>query len=64
MQVEIPFYRGIGRQRGGGFGTLAQVFAGRTSIPFLCKYIVQAAKRVVADSLDFAVPEVADVVGV
>ena len=24
-QVEIPFYRGIGRQRGRGFGALAQV---------------------------------------
>ena len=44
-QVEIPFYRGIGRQRGRGFGALAQVI-GRTAIPFLRRYIVPAARRV------------------
>ena len=47
-QVEIPFYRGIGRKRGRGFGALAQVI-GRTANPFLRKYIVPAAKRVGAD---------------
>ena len=31
-------------------------------MPFLRKYIVPAAKRVGADLLEFAVPEVADVV--
>ena len=60
-EVEIPFYRGVGRQRGRGFGALAQVI-GRTAIPFLRKYIVPAAKRVGADLLEFAVPEVAEVV--
>ena len=60
-QVEIPFYRGVGRQRGRGFGALAQVI-GRTAIPFLRKYIVPAAKRVGADLLEFAVPEIAEVV--
>ena len=60
-QIETPFYRGVGRQRGRGFGALAQVI-GRTAIPFLLKYIVPAAKRVGADLLDFAVPEVAEVV--
>ena len=60
-QVEIPFYRGIGRQRGRGFGALSQV-NGRTAIPFLRKYIVPAAKRVGADLLEFAVPEIAEVV--
>ena len=59
--LELPYYKGIGRQRGRGFGGLAQVI-GRTAIPFLRKYIVPAAKRVVADLLEFAVPEVADVV--
>ena len=57
-QVEIPYYRGVGRQRGRGF---AQVI-GRTAIPFLRKYIVPAAKRVGADLLEFAVPEIAEVV--
>ena len=60
-QVEIPYYRGVGRQRGRGFGALAQ-FIGRTAIPFLRKYIVPAAKRVGADLLEFAVPEIAEVV--
>ena len=60
-QVEIPFYRGVGRQRGWGFGALAQ-FIGRTAIPFLRKYIEPAAKRVGSDLLEFAVPEIAEVV--
>ena len=63
-QVEIPHYRAVGRQRGRGFGALAQV-SGRTAIRFLGgflrKYIVPAAKRVGADLLDFAVPEIAQV---
>ena len=60
-EVEIPFYRGVGRQRGRGFGALALVI-GRTAIPFLRKSIVPAAKRVDADLLEFAVPEIAEVV--
>ena len=60
-QVEFPYYRAVGRQRGRGFGALAQVI-GRTAIPFLRKYVVPAAKRVGADLLEFAVPEIAEVV--
>ena len=60
-QVEIPYYRGVGRQRGRGFGALAQVI-GRTAIPFLRKYIVPAAKRVGADLLEFAAPEIGEVI--
>ena len=41
-QVEIPYYRSVGRQRGRGFSALAQV-SGRTEIPFLRKYIVPNA---------------------
>ena len=59
--LELSYYKGIGRQRARSFGALAQVI-GRTAIPFLRKYIVPAAKRVVADLLEFAVPEVADIV--
>ena len=59
-QVEIPYYRGVGRQGGRGFGAIARVI-GRTAIPFLRKYIVPAAKRVGADLLEFAVPEIAEV---
>ena len=60
-EVEIPFFKGFGRQRGRGFGALAKVIE-RTAIPFLRKYIVPAAKRVGADLLEFAVPEIAEVV--
>ena len=60
-QVEIPYYRAVGRQRGRGFGALAQVI-GRTAILFLRKYIVPAAKRVGADLLEFAAPEIGEVI--
>ena len=58
--LQLPYYRGIGRQRGRGFGSLAQVI-GRTAFALLRKYIVPAAKRVGSDLLGFAMPEVADV---
>ena len=62
-QVEFPYYRAVGRQRGRGFRALAQVI-GRTAMPFLHKYVVPAAKRVGADLLEVAVPEIAEVVSV
>ena len=61
IQVELPFYRGFGRQRGWGFGACAKVI-GKTAILLLRKYIVPAGKRVGADMLEFAVPDIADVV--
>ena len=60
-QLEIPYYRGVGRQRGRGFGAFAQVI-GRTAIPILRKYIVPAAKRVGADLLELAAPEIREVI--
>ena len=60
-QIEIPFYRGNGGQHGRGFGALAQVI-GRSAIPFLRKYIVPAAKRIGADLLELAVPEIGEAV--
>ena len=60
-EVEVPFCRGVGRQRGRGFGALAQGI-GRTAIPFLRKYIVPAAKDLSADLLEFAVSKIAEVV--
>ena len=60
-QVEFPYYRGVGRKRGRGFGALAQVI-GRTAIPFLRKYVVPTAKRVGAGMLDFAAPEIGEVI--
>ena len=60
-QVEIPYYRGVGRQRGRGVGALAQVI-GRTAIPFLRKCIVPVAKRVGADLSEFAAPKIGEVI--
>ena len=60
-QVEIPFYRGIGRQRGQIFDALAEV-NGKTLIPILREYVVPAAKHLGADLLEFAVLEIAHVV--
>ena len=60
-QIEIPYYRAVGRQKGRGSGALAQVI-GRTAIPFLHKYIVPAAKRIDADMLEFAAPEIGEVI--
>ena len=60
-QVEIPYYRGVGRQRQRRFGALAQVI-GRTAIPFLHKYILPASKRIGADLLEFAAPEIGQVI--
>ena len=60
-QVKIPYYRAVGRQRGRGFGALAQVF-GRSAIAFLRKYIVPTAKRVGVGSLEFAAPELGEVI--
>ena len=58
-QVEIPYYKAVGRQRGRGFGALAPVI-GRTAIPFFRKYVVPAAKRIGADMLEFAAPEIGE----
>ena len=58
-QVEIPYYRAVGRQRGRGFGALAQV-VGKTSTPFLRKYVIPAAKRIGADMLEFAATEIGE----
>ena len=54
-QVEIPYYRGVGRQRGREFCAFAQVI-GRTAIPLLCKYVVPAAKCIGAGMLEFPAP--------
>ena len=59
-KVESPYYKAAGRQRGRGFGALAQVI-GRSAIPILRKYIVSDAKRVGTDLLKFAAPEIGEV---
>ena len=58
--ADLPYFRGHSRQRGRGFGALAQTL-GRTAIPFISKYVVPAAKRIGADLLGYAAPEIGDV---
>ena len=60
-QVEIPHWGGVGRQRGRGFGALAQVI-GKTAIPSLRENVVPAAKRIAADMLEFAAPKIGEVI--
>ena len=57
---DLLFFRGYSRQRGRGFGAFAQTI-GRTAIPFLRWYVVPAAKRVGADLLVIAAPEIGNV---
>ena len=59
--ADLPIFRGHARQRGRGFGALAQIL-GRTAIPFIKKYIVPAAKRIGADLFEIAAPEIGEVV--
>lgn len=59
-QAYLPYFRGHTRQRGRGFGALAQTL-GRTALPFLRKFVVPAAKRIGADLLEIAAPDIGDV---
>ena len=49
------------QERGRAFGALAQVI-GRTAFPFLRKYVVPVAKRIGSDMLEFAAPEIGEVI--
>ena len=59
--ANFSIFRGHARQRGRGFGALAQTLR-RTAIPFIKKYIVPAAKRIGADLFEIAAPEIGEVV--
>ena len=60
-QVKTPFCRTFDIQHWPGFGLLAHI-SGRTVISILRKNMVLAAKRVHADFLEFAAPDIAKVV--
>ena len=59
-ESDLPYFRGYSRQRGRGFGALAQTI-GRTAILFLRRYLVPAAKRVGADLIELAAPEIVNI---
>ena len=56
----LPYFRGYSRQMGRGFEALAKTI-GRTAIPFLRRYVVPADKRVGADLIELAAPEIGNV---
>ena len=49
-ELDLPYHKGVTRQRGRGFGALAQDI-GRTVVPFVKELIVPAARRLGADLL-------------
>ena len=57
--ANFPSLRGHARQRGRGFGALAQTL-GRTATPFIKKYIVPAPKRIGAELFEIAAPEIGE----
>ena len=54
-------FRGHPRQRGRGFGALAQTH-GRTAISFIRKYLVPAAKGIGAVLFEIGAPEIGKIV--
>ena len=60
-QLKIAFFSGISRERGRETGALPQVI-GRTRIPLLRKNVIPAAKRMGADLLEIAAPNIEGVV--
>ena len=60
-QMEVQFYRGVARQRRLESSSLAKGIR-KSAFPFLRKYIVLKAKRVGADLLEVAAPEIAQFV--
>ena len=59
--ANFPIFRGHARQRGRGFGALAQ-YVWKNAISFIQKFLVPAAKRIGADLFETAAPEIREVV--
>ena len=57
--ANFHIFRGQARQRGRGFGALAQTL-GRTAIPFIKKFIVSAAKKNGAGLFEIAASEIGE----
>ena len=52
----LPYFKGVPRQRGRGFGALARTVA-RTTLPILKKYVLPATKKIGRDVIESAIPE-------
>ena len=59
--ANFPIFCGTARQRGRGFGALAQTLW-RTAIPFIKKYIIPAEQIIGANLFEIADPEIGEVV--
>ena len=59
--IDMPYFKGIPRQRGRGLGALALSVA-RTAIPIFRNFIVPAAKKVGRDFIKSAVPEIGEAI--
>ena len=60
-QIQMPYFQGAARQRGRGLGSLA-LRLGRTALPIFKKFILPTAKRLGKTALEFAAPELLDIV--
>lgn len=60
-QAQTPYYQGAARQRGRGLGSAALV-VGRAAIPLFKNFILPTAKRLGKTALEFAIPELLDIV--
>ena len=56
----LPYFKGVPRQRGRGFGALARTVA-RTTLPILKKYVLPAAKKIGRNIIESAVAEIGGV---
>jgi hypothetical protein len=59
--VQMPYFQGASRQRGKGLGSMAFAVA-RTALPIFKKFILPAAKRIGKTALEFAAPELLEVI--
>ena len=59
--ANFHIFCGHARQRGRGFGALAQTL-GRTAISFIKKYLVPGAKQIGSNLFEIAAPEIGEVV--
>ena len=53
----LPYFKGVPRQRGRGFGALARTVA-RTTFSILKKYVLPAAKKIGQDVIKSAILEI------
>ena len=56
----LPYFEGVPRQRGRGFGALARTVA-RTTLHILKKYVLPAAKKIGRDVIESAIPKIGGV---